>query len=297
MAKTDWTVLEMLNWTIEFFNGKNVQESRLDAEVLLANVLDIKRLDLYLNFDRILKLIEIENFKDLIKKRVSGMPVAYILGEKEFMGLRFVVNPSVLIPRPETEILVEEVLSVVKEKMVDVKDLTIVDVFTGSGNIPISLAKFVKDFKTDFFVYGIEIETETIKLAQQNVYANEVADKVRLFQGDVLAPLEILPLKNKVDIITANPPYIKTSDMNSLQKEVKAEPKIALDGGEDGLIFYKKLIKQSLNYLKKAGYIFMEIDPSLTDEIKKLLAKDFEKVEVKKDYQNLDRVIIARRTL
>jgi release factor glutamine methyltransferase len=286
----------MLNWTIDFFKTKNIQDSRLDAEVLLANILEIKRLDLYLNFDRILKKREIENFKDLIKKRVSGMPVAYILGEKEFMGLRFVVNENVLIPRPETEILVEEVLKVIKEKMMDIQELTIVDVFTGSGNIPVSLAKFAT-FQKKLFVYGIDIEEKTLDCAQKNVYLNEVADKVRLFQGDILAPLELFPLKNKVDIITANPPYIKTKDMDSLQKEVKAEPKRALDGGADGLFFYKKLITQSLNYLKKDGYIFMEIDPELTDDLKKMFlsTNKFDDVVIKKDYQNLDRVMSAKK--
>jgi release factor glutamine methyltransferase len=296
LQKNDWTVLEMLNWTIDFFKTKNIQDSRLDAEVLLANILEIKRLDLYLNFEKKKKKREIENFKDLIKKRVSGMPVAYILGEKEFMGLRFVVNENVLIPRPETEILVEEVLKVIKEKMMDIQELTIVDVFTGSGNIPVSLAKFAT-FQKKLFVYGIDIEEKTLDCAQKNVYLNEVADKVRLFQGDILAPLEIFPLKNKVDIITANPPYIKTKDMDSLQKEVKAEPKRALDGGADGLFFYKKLITQSLNYLKKDGYIFMEIDPELTDDLKKIFlsTNKFDDVVIKKDYQSLDRVMSAKK--
>jgi release factor glutamine methyltransferase len=295
LNKKDWTVLEMLNFTTDFFKNKNINEYRFDAEVLLAFVLKLKRLDLYLNFDRLLKEDEISFFKKLIQKRVKGIPVAYILGNKEFMGLKFDVNPNVLIPRPETEILVEEVLSLIEKNMLSMNDLTVVDVFSGSGNIPISIFKFVEKFKKNLKVYGIDISNEAIEVAKKNAIKHNVKDKIEFFLGDVLDPLKFLQVNGSIDIITANPPYIKTKDLESLDKEVRSEPLISLDGGNDGLFYYRKLILQSLDYLKKDGYIFMEISPELKEDLVKLLNENgFSDIKVKEDYQCLDRIMIAR---
>jgi release factor glutamine methyltransferase len=301
LNKKDWTVLEILNWTTNFFKEKNISEPKFDAEILLSHALNIKRLDLYLNFDRILKIIEIEFFKDLIKKRISRIPLAYILGEKEFMGCKIKVNENVLIPRYETEILVEETVKIFKdffEKdiMNNNNNVNFVDICTGTGNIPISIANNLKKYKNNTFFYGVDISDKALTIAQQNIYNNFVTENVRLLQGNLFEPLESLPLKNSIDIITSNPPYIKTNELNSLEEEVKMEPKLALDGGEDGLIFYKKIINKAPIFLKKDGFIFFEIDPELkTDIVNFLETNNFYEIKIKKDYHKLDRIIIARR--
>ncbi len=295
MTKKDWTVLEMLDWTTDFLSKKNIKEARLDAEVLLSFSLNIKRLDLYLNFDRILKTNEIVGFKELIKKRAERFPVAYILGEKEFMSQKFKVNENVLIPRPETELLVEEAAKIARDLLQKNEKLMIVDTFTGSGCVAISLAKMLENFTKNFFVFGIDLSAKAIEIAQENIYLNGVVTRVRLVCGDILKPLSISALEDSVDLITANPPYIKTRDLSSLDKELFYEPKNALNGGDDGLFYYEKLIKESKKYLKENGFLVLEIDESLTTELSKIFEKaEFTDLKIKKDYQNLDRILVAK---
>ncbi|MCP4481394.1 MAG: peptide chain release factor N(5)-glutamine methyltransferase [bacterium] len=297
--KKDWAVAEIIDWTTKFFKANSILESRLDAELILSGVLAMKRLDLYLNFDRLLTLKELADFKVNIKKRIEGLPIAYILGKKEFMSLTFKVTPDVLIPRPETEFLVEEVLRVSRNMEVFQKfdinsKILIVDTFTGSGNIPISLAKHLN--KILYFIYGIDINLKAVKVAHENSLLNQTLRDVRFLHGDILLPLKIFSLKGMVDIITANPPYLKTSVLSTLRKEVKCEPKIALDGGEDGLIFYSRLIDQALDYLKVGGYLVLEIDPELNFLItEKLELNGFGEFNLIKDLQGLDRVLSVRR--
>ncbi|MDR0675458.1 MAG: peptide chain release factor N(5)-glutamine methyltransferase [Elusimicrobiota bacterium] len=302
MQKKDWTILEILNWTTDFFNKKNIKEARLDAEVLLADVLNVKRFDLYLNFNKILKISEISKYKSLIKKRVEGIPVAYISKKKEFFGYNFKIEKNVLIPRPETELLVENVLDIFEKdtffKFFEKSKnfFILVDICTGSGIIPITISKKLNEYKNNIFIYGIDISQKALEIAQQNIYNHHAAENVRLLIGDTLYPLETISIQNKIDIITCNPPYIKTSDLQSLEIEVKQEPKIALDGGIDGLHFYRKIIPHSKKFLKKDGYILFEISPELTEKVNELLIENnFHSIIIKKDYQNLNRVMIAKR--
>ncbi|MFH1715420.1 MAG: peptide chain release factor N(5)-glutamine methyltransferase [Elusimicrobiota bacterium] len=283
-------LIDVLEWTADFFKKNSIKSARLDAEVLLAHVLGMKRLDLYLNFERHLTEEERIKYKNLVQRRKDRIPVAYLIGDKEFMGLSFKVNNNVLIPRPETELLVEQVIS--RAKGNDPEKGIVIDVFTGSGNIAISLAKNMENVA----VYGIDIDDNALKCAEQNAVNNIVADKVNFIKGDVLKPLCAYPLKNSVDIITANPPYIKTGELAGLEPEVQNEPKSALDGGDDGLDFYKRLIKESKEYLKKDGLLAMEIGADLKGEVVDLLEEyGYKDINVIPDYAGLDRVIVCKR--
>jgi release factor glutamine methyltransferase len=288
-AIKDWKVLEALEWTSNFFKTKDIKEYRLDAEVLLAHVLKIKRLELYLKFDRVLNEIEKKNYRELIKQRMDRTPISYIIGKKEFMGLNFNVDKRVLIPRPETELLVEQVFEIFKSR--EQEKLNIVDTFTGSGNIAISIAKkFINSS-----IFAIDIDFSALTCAQENAFSNEVAQRIEFLNGNILEPLNSYPMKNNIDIILANPPYILSKDLGLLEPEVKCEPILALDGGEDGCLYYKKLIEQSVLYLKSGGYIFMEISSDVCDYVKEFLIQNgFSDIQIKNDYQNIPRIIMAQ---
>jgi release factor glutamine methyltransferase len=285
----DWKVLEAVEWTSSFFKTKYIKEHRLDAEVLLAHVLKIKRLELYLNFDRVLNDTEKKTYREFIKQRMERIPVSYIIGRKEFMGLNFQVDKRVLIPRPETELLVENVFDIFKNR--EQEKLNIVDTFTGSGNIAISVAKkFINSS-----LYAIDIDFSALECAQENAFNNDVSSRIEFLNGNILEPLNLYPMKNNVDIILANPPYILSKDLDSLEPEVKQEPLLALDGGDDGCLYYKKLIEQSVLYLKSGGYIFIEISSDVCEFVKEFLIQNgYCDVQIKNDYQNIPRIAIGR---
>lgn len=296
MGKKDWTILEMLNWTTNFFYSKNIPESKFDAEVLLSQALNIKRLDLYLKYNDILKIDEIEKFKNFIKKRIERVPVAYIIGRKEFMNCTIKVSPDVLIPRYETEILVEETIKIFDNFYKNNEQINILDLCTGSGNIVISLSKALKEYKEKIYFYAVDISEKALTVAEENSFYNEVSENVRFILGNLYKPLYSYPLEKRLDIIISNPPYIKTKDIKTLSPDVKKEPILALDGGEDGLKFYRNIIKESDFFLKDDGFLILEIDDILLEDIYELLEKNnFYDIQIKKDYNNLERVVFARK--
>lgn len=287
-----WSLFELIDWTTEFFRSKGIPDPRLDAEVLLAKALGKKRLDLYLAFDQLVPDATRDMFRDFVKKRATRLPIAYITGEREFMGLTFHVNPDVLIPRPETELLVEKVLHIVKEQYAERRAL-VIDTFTGSGNIAVSIAHHVPNTQ----VYAIDIDEKTVRCAYENALLHHVTDRVHLLQGDVLQPLRIMPFTHTVDIITANPPYITVDECATLDPEVTCEPRRALDGGDTGAMYYKKLLEQSALYLKPDGYCVMEISPTVKKLVCAYCAEHGFTVDaVIQDYQKLDRIVVARRS-
>lgn len=287
-----WSLFELIDWTTEFFRSKGIPDPRLDAEVLLAKALGKKRLDLYLSFDQLVPDATRELFRDFVKKRATRLPIAYITGEREFMGLTFHVNPDVLIPRPETELLVEKVLHILKEQYAE-RAALVVDTFTGSGNIAVSIAHHAPNTQ----VYAIDIDEKTVRCAYENALLHHVTDRVHFLQGDVLQPLNILPFTHAVDIIAANPPYITIDECATLDPEVKCEPRRALDGGDTGAMYYKKLLEQSARYLKPDGYCVTEISPTVQKLVCAYCVEyGFTVDAVIQDYQKLDRIVVARRS-
>ncbi|MCK5534443.1 peptide chain release factor N(5)-glutamine methyltransferase [bacterium] len=303
----EWTISEVLKWTTQYFCKNNISEARLDAEALLSSVLSLERLKLYLEFDRILEKEVLDRYKRLIKKRLEFIPVAYLVGQKEFMGLDFFVNKHVLIPRPETELLVETVINKIKEgffcsagkkteeeKIVEETIPQIVDLGVGCGNIAVSIAKYVKNCK----VYALDVSRKCLEVAFQNSKTNKIEDKITFLLGDLFYSLEGYDLRNKIDFIVSNPPYIKDTEFDNLPLEVRQEPYLALNGGKDGLDFYNRIISQSLIYLKEGGYLILEIGDGQKEEVTDLIKKeDLCFVQVVKDYSGIDRIILAQKKI
>ncbi len=258
----------------------------LDAQVLLSNVLQKDRLYIILNGDKILTKDEYNEYNKMIDLRLQGVPVQYIVKKQEFMGLDFMVDKGVLIPRPDTEILVEKVLSHIKKD----KEYRIIDIGTGSGAITVSLAKYIEKS----YVYSVDISEKAIEIAKTNAEKHGVLSKINFLQGSLFEPIENIGIKGKIDILVSNPPYIPSKDIENLQVEVsKYEPKIALDGGEDGLDFYRKIIYHSRNYLKKGGYIALEVGHDQAQRVKEIMEsyEEYVDIEITKDLAGIDRVV------
>lgn len=272
------TLKDTLDEASAYLLRNKIDNSDLDAWYLLSHVLGINRAQYFLTYHNKMDEALYKEYMNLIKKRADHTPLQYILGYQEFMGLNFIVNEKVLIPRQDTEILVEEVGKVCTNK--DVLDLC-----TGSGCIIISLAKLGNINRG----VGVDISHDALELAKENAYNNEV--DIEWIQSDLFTRVE-----GKFDIIVSNPPYIPTKEIQKLSLEVKDyEPSLALDGKEDGLFFYKKIIKDIKNYLKKDGYLFLEIGYNQGQDLINLIEKEgFRDIKVIKDYASLDRVITGR---
>ncbi|MBI5044284.1 MAG: peptide chain release factor N(5)-glutamine methyltransferase [Nitrospirae bacterium] len=298
-GKDIWTIFKSLSWAETYLKRFKIPNSKIDAEYLLSHILKCKRQELYLNPDRQLTDKEINTFKGFVQKRSKREPIQYIIGEEEFRGLVFKVTRDVLIPRPETELLLEEAVSVVKDKESRGKghgSWTIVDLCTGSGCIAVSIAKEIEGCR----VYATDISEKALAIAKENAKRHRVEDKIIFFQGSFLEPLKKLGLKGKIDIILSNPPYVSKKDMGKLQPEIKEyEPSLALYGGENGLDSYRTIIPDALTYLKKDGYLILEIGYGQAEGVKKLFAQHpaYGKIEIIKDLSGIERVAKARHEL
>ncbi len=259
-----------------------------EAELLFTDILNCNRLSLYLNRDLHLDKDKSSFISSTLKRRISCEPIQYILGKTEFMGLEFKVSPAVFIPRPETEILVETAISIVQGSWSMVHGLKILDIGAGSGCIAISLAKLLPHAN----ITAIDISEKAIRIAQQNTTLNNV--KINFFLSDLFSNYELQTMN--YELIVANPPYIPTAEIETLQPEIKYEPRIALDGGKDGLDFYRRIISDSLHYLKEGGFLIMEMGFNQKDHIKNIFQKsaNYKIIEVIKDHNNIDRVIVAK---
>ncbi len=253
----------------------------LDAEILLMHVLNCDRLRLIVDSEIEIKPEQSEMYMSDIKKRSCGMPVQYITGKSEFMGLDFSINQGVLIPRCDTEILVEAVINYIKDR-----PARIIEIGTGSGCISISIAKFCKNVH----ITAVDISDKALELARKNAANNSVAERIAFLKSNIF---ENIDLSQKVDIIISNPPYIKTEEINTLGKNVKDfEPLLALDGGEDGLDFYKEITAKSCNYLVSGGMLAFEIGYNQRQDVCNIMIKNgFADIICLKDLAGLDRVV------
>ncbi len=275
------TVLEAIRLSTEFLDKKGISEARVNAELLLAEILNCKRLQLYLSFDRPLSNEETDKYREHIARRAKYEPLQYITGNVEFMGYKFNVTKDVLIPRPETEILVEQIIEEYKEK----SGLQILDIGTGSGNIAVSLSK---NF-TRAQILAIDKSEEAIDLARQNALINEVSSEIEFRVEDIF---DFSP-ENKFDLIVSNPPYVDEKQYAALQEEiVNFEPRIALTDSDDGFSFYKKISEVAKVILKIGGKIFFEVGIGQSEKVKIILEENnFSEIKIVKDYSGIDRVI------
>jgi len=257
-----------------------------EAELLFTKILKCGRNSLYLHNGNVLDKEKQFFISSILKRRIKGEPIQYILGESEFMGLSFKVTRDVLIPRPETEILIEIVLKYEPRK--------ILELGTGSGCIAVSLAKFIPLAR----IVALDVSQGALGVAVENAEKNGVLDKIEFKFLDLLTdnikPCDVR-MKN-FDLIVSNPPYIRSSEILELAPEIQFEPRVALDGGEDGLDFYRKISKNAPLYLNNNGYLILEMGFGQCAEIRKILQNslNFEIIEVVKDYNNIDRIIVAK---
>lgn len=285
-GSTIWTIKKLLLWTTHYFQEHHLDSPRLDAELLLAHVLHKQRIYLYTDFDLIVEPSELSLYREYIKKRVSGVSTAAIIGEKEFMGLTFKVNEDVLIPRPDTETWLEKVIQYHRNE----QGLTVADLGTGSGAILLSFLYYCKE---DTGV-GVDISEKALALAEENGKNLKMDDRVTWRRGDYLTALEEGEL---FDGILTNPPYIPTGDIRGLAEEVRHEPMNALDGGADGLTFYRKLAEGAAEHLKDGGFLAAEFGIHQAADVVNLLKKTgkFDSFEVITDYGGIERAVYCRK--
>lgn len=285
-----WTLLDLVKWTADYFGKHQIDSARIDAEILLAHSLGVSRIDLYLNHDQPLCEDELRRFKSFIKRRVSGEPVAYITGSREFWSLALVVNPSVLIPRPETECLVEAVLPYLNEHAKLPK--RVLDMGTGSGAIIIALAHEHPEHR----YVAMDRSAAALQLARQNARKHKLDHRIDWYCGSWDAAL--MPDRQVFDLIATNPPYIRSGDISGLAPEIRNhEPRMALDGSGDGLKCIRQIIESAHRYLSPGGLLALEIgydQGPVTRSIARYVGQ-YRSSRIIKDYSGHDRVALMER--
>jgi release factor glutamine methyltransferase len=286
-----WTIGRLLKWTTERFKQSGALNPRLDAEVLLAEARGCERIQLYTAFDETPGEDVLQPFRQFVRRRVAGEPVAYLVGRREFYSLSFEVTPDVLIPRPETELVVVELLDCAKALNVSGRPLRIADVGTGSGVIAVCAAKQIPNCE----VVAIDVSAASLAVARRNVELHGVGDRVKLLESDMLGGL---PGNSLFDFVVSNPPYVSLPEYQALAVDVKDfEPKLALVGGETGTELIETLIDQAAAKLREGGSLIFEISPMVEDRVRQLIgaAAAFEAPRTVADLSGLARVVVARR--
>ena len=307
-----WTVLRLLTWTTDYLKSRGSENPRLDAEVLLAHARNCERIALYTAFDQIVADDVRAAFRDLVKRRAEGVPVAYLVGKKEFYSLSLRVTPDVLIPRPETEFVVVAALDALGAKSSKFKAQSsefeetshspalnlepgtlnfVADVGTGSGAIAIAIAKHAPHCR----LVAIDLSPAALAVAKENAAAHQVADQIQFLEGDLLAPL---PAEPQFAVIASNPPYVSEPEYAVLNPSVREhEPRQALVGGLLGTEIIERLIPQAAERLLPGGWLILELSPMIAARTVELLASDgrFDPAIIAKDLAGLARVIKARR--
>ena len=274
-----WTPLELVRWTGEYFRTHGVESPRLDAELLLAHVLGARRIDLYLRFDQPLQAEERAVYRELVRRRArERVPVAYLTGTREFWSRPLRVTPDVLIPRPETEGLVQLAAKLAPRRAADIG--------TGSGAIALALALELPEVE----ITAVDVSEAALAVARENLAAHGVAERVTLRCGRGLAPLE-----GRFDLIASNPPYVPSAELDGLAPELRHEPRLALDGGPDGLDVIRELAAAAREKLVPGGHLVLEIGADQGARTSELLsAAGAAHVEVQPDLAGRDRVVLAR---
>jgi len=287
MPEESWTVLKLLHWTTDYFKRNNVAEPRASAEVLLAHLLSQDRLFLYLNYDRPMEAEELAAFRTLVKRRLSGEPNQYITGIQEFWSLPFRVNPDVLIPRPETEVLLETVLDFLRSSHHAVR---VLDLGTGSGAIAVSLARELSLIS----IVATDSSMASLKVAHDNALLNQIDSKIHFVCADMFSAFS--SASAKFTVVATNPPYLSHAEFSRLPPEIRDyEPHQALDGGPDGLAAIRRIIKEAPALLSPAGALIMEIGADQAESVSALVkdSQHYKSYQIIRDLSGLHRVLLA----
>ncbi len=290
MVEESWTVLKLLDWTKDYFKKHNVSEPRSSAELLLAHVLSQDRLFLYLNYDRPMEAQELSAYRACIERRLTGEPSQYITGTQEFWSLPLRVNPDVLIPRPETEVLVEAVLNFVRHDPVAEANLSIIDLGTGSGAIAIALARELPGAK----IVAVDLSLPALHIARENAKRNQVEEQLYFVQSDIYTGIP--GAYEKFSLVVSNPPYVSHAEFNQLPREIRDyEPRSALDGGPDGLAAVRRLIMAVPEVLRPGGGLLLEMGAGQVETVSTLVleSQKYKSFRILKDYSGIDRVLVA----
>lgn len=292
MPQTEaWTIGRLLQWTTGYLKERGADSPRLDAEVLLAEALGCQRIELYTSFDELPAEPARTAFRELVRRRAEGTPVAYLVGRREFYSLPFRVTPDVLIPRPETEFLVIRLLDLAQRQSPSGAHWSIADVGTGSGIVAICAAKRLEDSR----VTALDISPAALQVARTNAADHEVAERIEFIESDLLSAA---PAEARFDFIVSNPPYIAEHEMAGLARDVRDfEPRLALVAGPKGTEVIERLIVAAAERLAPGGWLLMEISPQLDAAVRELVAADgrYELAPTAKDLAGLPRIIQARR--
>lgn len=286
-AQPAWTVRKVLEWTTQHLQKHGSETPRLDAEVLLAHARKCRRIGLYTDYDQPLSDAVRAQMRELVQRRANAEPVAYLVGHREFFSLDFAVTADVLIPRPDTETLVLEVISLVKGKA----GARVLDLCTGSGCIAISVAKNCGAVK----VTATDVSAAALAVARKNVETHQVGDRVELVSGDLFAAV---PAGATFDVIASNPPYIPAAEIETLAGDVRRhEPRLALDGGGDGLDLLRRILAEGPRHLVPGGWLLVEFSPEQSARLCELArgVSEYDEVRVQNDLAGQARVLLARR--
>jgi release factor glutamine methyltransferase len=286
-----WTIQKLLTWITDYLTQKKVDSPRLSAELLLSDVLAMKRIELYMHFDKAVEQEKLDTLRGLVKRAGESEPIGYLVGRTEFYSLELAVCPDCLIPRPETELLVERAIEFLRART---GNQHVLDLCTGCGCIAIAIAKNFSDVK----IIATDISDGALATAAKNVQKHKLEDKITLLSGDLFEPIirqiDIAPF----DLIISNPPYVSELEFEKLEKNVKDyEPRIALHGGADGLDVYRRIVAEVDKFLKPDASLMMEIGYAQGTAVRELLEKKdlFASVAIEKDLSNNDRIAIAKK--
>ena len=291
LAMQAWTIQKLLNWITEYLTERSIDSPRLSAELLLSGVLETKRIELYTQFDKPVAKQELDRLHDLVKRAGQNEPVAYLIGKTEFYSLELNITADCMIPRPETELLVQRAIEFLRTRPGTV---LVCDLCTGSGCIAVAIARNFPDAR----IIATDICDAALNVAAGNVEKHQLKDRIKLLHGDLFDPIISGLDVGKFDLIVCNPPYVSAAEYEKLDKNVKDyEPKIALYAGQDGLDIYRRLIEKVDEFLKPDAAFMLEIGFAQGRAVRELLEQTgaFAEIKIEKDPHNNDRIATARR--
>ena len=287
-----WTIQKLLNWTTEYLTEKGIESPRLSAELLLSHTVGITRIELYTQFDRSVPPEQLDILRDIVKRAGQNEPIAYLVGRTEFYSLQIDVTPDCMVPRPETELLVERAIEFLRTRRTGTQ--YICDLCTGSGCIAVAIAENFSNAR----IIATDICDAALAVAAGNIKKHQLSDRITLLCGDLFDPVISGLDVNEFDLILSNPPYVSTAEYENLDKNVKDyEPKKALFAGVDGLDVYSRIIEKAGQFLKHDGALMMEIGYAQGPAVKELLEKtgEYAEIKIEKDFHNNDRIVTASK--